>query len=233
MDRVLMGRANWLVNDGGGGKAEWLSGETKAVISERLLNIHFVHPHGINPPPGPYSAAELRWVAAHEIAHLQHRHRERTDVIAILLIALLSAMAFAAARKITNRDQNAAGAGLVPVFLALGFTLHFVLLPIQRNVWRVLENQADETALDLARDPDGTIAFTLHSSRGQPLVLDRWYHRLYRTHPDSMTRLRRAVDWKARNVPDKWSAQGLTGPIRVRWGDNLELVSDWPEKTAE
>lgn len=233
LDRVLMGQAKWLFKDGGGGRVEWLDGEAKAVISERLLNIHFIHPRGINPPPGPYSADQFRWVAAHEIAHLQHRHRERIDVIAILLIASLSAMAFGAARKITSRDESAAGAGLVPVFFALGFALHFVLLPIKQNVWRVLENQADATALDLARDPDGTIAFTVQSSPGQPLVLDRWYHVLYLTHPDNMTRLRRAVEWKARNDPDEWSAHGQTGPVRWRWGKQIKLVTDWPEKTAE
>jgi Peptidase family M48 len=233
MDRVLMGQPKTLMVDGGGGNAQWLGGEAKAVISERLLNIHMDNPRAISPPQGPYSAGEFRAVAAHEIAHIQHRHREWGDGATIILAALFAGLAFAVASKVTARADGEMGAGFLPVLLAVGLTLHFVLGPIQRNLWRVFENHADATALDLARDPDGRIAFTLHSSRGQPLVLDRWYHVLYRTHPDDMTRLRRAVEWKARNVPDDWSAQGLTGPIRVRQGDNLELVTDWPEKTAE
>jgi Peptidase family M48 len=233
MDRVLIGEATMLFRDGGGGRAEWLGGETKAIISERLLNIHFVHPRGISPQQGPYSAADFRWVAAHEIAHVRHRHREWADTVVLIMTALFTILAFVVARKVTMRDTEAPSAGLLPVFLAAGLALHFVLLPIQRNVWRVLENQADATALDLARDPDGAIAFTLQDARASRLVEDRWYHALYRTHPDNMTRLRRAVEWKASNAPEQWRAQGLTGPVRWRWRDELKLVTDWPEKAEK
>lgn len=233
MDRVLMGQPRMPMADGGGGIVQWLGGEAQAVISERLLNIHIVHPRAFSPPQGPYSAGEFRWVAAHEIAHVRHRHRELTDGAAVILAALFAGLAFAVARKITARGDGQMGAGLLPVFLALGLALHFVFLPMQRNVWRILENQADATALDLARDPAGAIAYTLQSARREPLVLDRWYHLLYRTHPDSMTRLRRIVYWKARNTAGEWSAQGLTGQVRTRWGDELEPVTDWPEKQAK
>lgn len=230
MRRVLVGEARTPLRDGGGGKVDWREGEAKAVISERLLNIHMMHPRAFNPPQGPYSAAEFRWVAAHEIAHLRHWHRQIGDGVVVIMTALFAALAFAVARKLTVRGDDPPGAGLVPLLFATGFALHFVVLPIQANLWRIFENQADAAALDLTRHPDGAITFTLQSARRKPLVMDRWYHVLYHTHPDHMTRLRRAVEWKAGNAPDKWRAQGLAGPVRTRSGSKLRLVTDWPEK---
>lgn len=232
MERVVLGTAAMPGSDGGGGKAEWLEGTTKAVISERMVNIHLVHPRAFNPPPGPYSAAELRWVAAHEIAHVKLRHLE-AGYIAILILTMVGTVsAFIGAGKITATGAGERSAGFLATFLTLGFTLHFVTIPIKQNMWRIMENQADATALDLARDPDGAIAFIRKDARRQPLVLDRWYHVLYRTHSDSMTRLRRVVEWKAVNKADSWRAQGLSGPVRTRWRDELDPVTDWPETPA-
>jgi FtsH-binding integral membrane protein len=232
MERVVLGTAAMPGNDGGGGKAEWLGGTTKAVISERMVNIHLVHPRAFNPPLGPYSAAELRWVAAHEIAHVQLRHLEVGYVIILILTVMGTLCAFIGAGKITATGAGERSAGFFVIFLALGFTLHFVTIPIKQNIWRIMENQADTTALDLARDPEGAITFIQQDARRQPLVLDRWYHVLYRTHPDGMTRLRRAVEWKAANKADTWRAQGLSGAIRTRWRDELDPVTDWPETPA-
>jgi hypothetical protein len=232
MDRVLMGQPEMLGGDGGGGKVEWIGGETKAIIGERLLNIHVLHPRVFNPPQGPYSAAEFRFVAAHEIAHVRHSHFEWVVAASLLLTALFAATAFILANQIHRRDLRSTGAGFLAMFLAFGFAANFVLMPIRQNLWRVLENQADATALDLARDPDGAITFILTNQRNVPLVLNRWYHLLYRTHPDNMTRLRRAVEWKAGNKADAWRAQGLSGPVRERWRDELQPVTDWPETPA-
>lgn len=230
MDRVLMGQPERLDGDGGGGKVEWIGGEAKAVIGERLLNIHMLHPRAFSPPQGPYSAADFRFVAAHEIAHVHHRHFEWVVAASLLLTALFAASAFVWANRIHRRDPRSTGAGFLAMFLALGFAANFVLVPIRQNLWRVLEDQADATALELSREPDGAIGFIAQSARGSPLALDRWYHALYRTHPDNLTRLCRAVEWKANNAPDQWRAQGLAGPVRTRWRDEFELVTDWPEK---
>lgn len=229
MERVLMGQPERLGGDGGGGKVEWIGGEAKAVIGERLLNIHMLHPRAFSPPQGPYSAADFRFVAAHEIAHVHHRHFESVVAASLLLTALFAASAYVWANRIHRRDPRSTGAGFLALFLALGFTANFVLVPIRQNLWRVLENQADATALELSREPDGAISFIAQSARGSPLVLDRWYHALYRTHPDNLTRLRRAVEWKTNNAPDQWRAQELAGPVRTRWRDEFELVTDWPE----
>lgn len=232
MERVVLGTAAMPGNDGGGGKAEWLDGTTKAVISERMVNIHLIHPRAFNPPLGPYSAAEFRFVAAHEIAHVQLRHLEAGYIAILILTMVGAASAFIGAGKITATSAGERNAGFLAAFLALGFMLHFAATPIRQNMWRIMENQADATALDLARDPDGAITFILANQRNVPLVLNRWYHVLYRTHPDNMTRLRRAVEWKAVNKADAWRAQGLSGPVRERWRDELEPVTDWPETPA-
>lgn len=235
MDRVLMGQPK-LFRAAGGGEADWRGANVKAVISEKLLNIHALHPRSFRPVPIPVTAAEFRFVAAHEIAHLRHHHVEWATFASLItaILGVTLAAAFAR-RRCSSGDpaQDDPSAGFLAIFLALGFTLHFVHVPIRINLQRVFENQADATALDLAHGPDGVLAYTMQDARGQPLVLDRWYHVLYLTHPDSMTRLRRAVEWKARNDPDEWSAHGQTGPVRWRWGKQIKLVTDWPEKTAE
>jgi hypothetical protein len=186
-----------------------------------------------SPPPVPATAAEVRFVAAHEIAHLRHHHVEWSALASLIFTILCVSLAADLARKRAPHgaaERRDTTAGFLAVFLALGFALHFVHVPIRINLQRAFENQADAAALDLARDPDGAIAFTLNEERDEPLVLDRWYHVLYTTHPDNLGRLRRAVEWNARNAPDAWRAQGLTGPVRWRFGDKVKLVSDWPEK---
>jgi hypothetical protein len=235
MERVLMGQPKPLRADGGG-EANWHGSSVKAVISERLLNIHALHPRSFSPPPVPATAAEVRFVAAHEIAHLRHHHVEWSALASLIFTILCVSLAADLARKRASQgttERRDTTAGFLAVFLALGFALHFVHVPIYINLQRAFENQADATALDLARDPNGAIAFTLNEGRGEPLALDRWYHVFYRTHPDNLTRLRRAVEWKTRNESDTWRAQGLTGPVRWRFGDEVKLVTDWPEKTGK
>ena len=58
---------------------------------------------------------------------------------------------------------------------------------------------------------------------------ESWYDALFRTHPDDLSRIRRALEWKAANTPDAWSASGLAGEVRQRSGDWLDPITDWPE----
>lgn len=234
MTRVLVGVPPGL--DGGlyEARAQWHNGSTKAVMSERLLNIHWAHPRVYNPPLIPIKAAEFRAVTAHELAHLKHRHFEWQMVLVAIFVAMFAGLARRLACHLSSRFDGQATSGsptaqALALFLALSFALHFVHLPIHRNVVRIMEHQADATGLELARDPDGAASFHAKAARGGALVRDRWYHLLYRTHPDGLTRIRRAMEWKAANPPTDWTANGLAGELRQRSADWLDPVTDWPE----
>ncbi len=238
MDRVLVGKKiHWLPNMHEA-RADWHDGETKAIMNQGMLNIFRANPRNRSYFK-PFTAAEFRAVAAHEIAHLEKRHLEWRLVVFALVVMCFSVLAAGlaeklAARKIeTGDDDNVRHAIFWPSFLAAGFALYFVALPISINFHRVMENQADARGLELARDPDGAAELALRFARGKPLDWPRWYHTLYNTHPDSLTRITRAMEWKAQNTPDVWSATGWSGPVQERYGDEFIPHEGWSETGTE
>ncbi|MEM6493113.1 MAG: M48 family metalloprotease [Pseudomonadota bacterium] len=234
MKRVLIGVPDKLGAGLYDARAGWHKGSTKAVMSERMLNIHWAHPRVYKLPLIPITAAEFRAVTAHELAHLKHRHSEAQIALVAVFVTMFVGLTWRSSRHLSSRFDalNAASpstAQSLVLFFAFGFALHFVHLPIHRNLVRIMEHQADAMGLELARDPDGAASFHAKAARGGALVQDRWYHLLYRTHPDDLSRIRRAMEWKAVNQPGNWTATGLAGELRQRSADWLEPITDWPE----
>lgn len=206
-------------------KAEvtWHDGSIKVIMNEAMLNLLPLAPKNYSPPYKPWTAAEFRAVLGHELAHYSGYHWH-WRVLALLILSLVLAGASwrSARRLVADRDGAAALerssiAVTLVLFVATGFMLlAIVAKPAHANFSRFFENQADAAGLDLARDPDGMAQLALRFSRTSPLERREWYHYLYWTHPDSRTRLERAVAWKLRNRPDRWTTQGLSGAVRDR-----------------
>ena len=234
MDRVLVGRKVHFSFDLKEARAGWHDGGTKAIMNQGMLNIFRTNPE-FRPGFKPFTAAEFRAVAAHEIAHLEKRHLEWRLVIYALIALLFTTLAAVMAKKLAARkieagdDDTLNPAIFWSNFLAIGFALYFVAQPITINFHRIMENQADARGLELARDPDGTAELVLRFARGKPLERPRWYHTLYITHPDNLTRIRRAMEWKAANTPDVWTATGWSGPVQERYHDEFIPHEGWDE----
>ena len=101
--------------------------------------------------------AELRFVAAHELAHDVLHHRWRLVVVGTVLLVLSLAIVHLAAVAILRRMRPATAADLrdpadLPVLVLASTLVGFVISPIALATNRSIEREADRFALELTRD---------------------------------------------------------------------------------
>jgi STE24 endopeptidase len=223
-DRIHMGEQKLFSGGLMDAHAIWWRGKPQAILSERLFNVVPVPPQNIRPPYRPVTAAEVRAIAGHELAHLRLMHLYFMPAILIGLAWLLAWLACAGTRALVSKfgpSWRVAGstdpAALPAIALTFGIAF-YASLPLSNAVGQAAEIQADAAGLDIARDPDGAAALAMREARGRPIshpVVEQW---LFYDHPSPLHRIRHAMAWKARHRAATWSATGLSAPITVgRW----------------
>jgi STE24 endopeptidase len=110
---------------------------------------------------GRFTPAEIRFVAAHEAAHLQRRHALR-GLAWFALFAL--PCAFVAAR-ITERGGGPAEPSAIPLLLLAVAVLQLAALPVVGAITRRYEAEADWLALERTRDPAAATSLFARFSR--------------------------------------------------------------------
>ena len=146
---------------------------------------------------GRFSAGEVRFVVAHELAHLARRHIWKGIAWGVLIgVPILLAVAFVTARRGGLRNP-----GTVPLALLTVTVAALVLSPLQNAVSRRYEAEADWVALQATHDPA--------AARGlfkEFVVLDLqdpappgWVHVFLETHPSALARIEQAEAWKRLN----------------------------------
>jgi STE24 endopeptidase len=147
-----------------------------------------------------FSPAEIRSVVAHELAHVKHRDVPR----GLLWLAIVAPAGTFLVQRLTERIEPGARAGrrAGPAVLpaaALSLGLVSFVLGIAGNVQsRKVEAAADAYSLDLARDPNASIAVdrklaTQNVSDPDP---PDWAHVLFGTHPKTVDRIGYALTWE-------------------------------------
>lgn len=238
MDRIHIGKQERFLGSRLDAHANWVDGAQRVVIGESFFNTLPFSPAIISPSFVPMTAAEVRAVAGHELAHISHNHLYWLNGVSALLTFLLAWLAhFSITRSVRQNPElrSVGDLSTAPVIAAMFSIAIFALTILQVNIHRIAENQADATGLDLARDPDGFARLALRDNRTRPLKRESLVEGLVITHPDGETRIQRAMDWKAVNTPTKWQSTGLSGPVRVRCaGDQMVSVSetDWKRRNV-
>ncbi|KLE34115.1 M48 family metallopeptidase [Aurantiacibacter luteus] len=225
-DRVYLGEAQPMLGLDIA-QARWLGGRQVAIIGEPFFNTLRISPEAYSPRYRPVTAAEVRAVAAHEIAHVKHDH-----AVLLPLLLTLAAILFAWLAALLLRRGGidvAKRANLPLVALAFG-AMACALLPVRANLWRVAENQADATGLDIGRDPEGFALLAVRLARGGQLDWQPVTHALLATHPDPLDRIERAAAWSRDNAAADWRAEGLAGPVRMRVRQGDFTYYDWPDE---
>ena len=225
-DRVYLGEAH-VMKGLDIAQARWHRGRQVAIVGEPYLNTLPLPPERYNPPYRPVTAAEARAVAAHEIAHVAHNHLVILP-LALTMIAFLLAWLVAVALRRRGLDGSAR-TSLPIVLLAFGAAL-CAMMPVRANLWRVAENQADATALDIGRDPHGFALAMVRLARGKELDWLALTHTLLITHPDPLERIERAARWSRKNEAARWNAKGFSGPVRHRTGHESFKYVDGAEQ---
>jgi STE24 endopeptidase len=146
---------------------------------------------------GRFTDREVRFVAAHELAHLARDHILKSiGWFTLFLIPILGVAAY-----LTERRGGLRNAGTVPLALLAIVAVQLIALPLQNAITRRYETEADWIALTATRDPGsarGLFKEFAHTSLQDPSP-PWWAHLLLDDHPSSLERIEQAAAWRARN----------------------------------
>jgi STE24 endopeptidase len=141
----------------------------------------------------PFALRNIRFVVAHELAHVARNHVLRGIAwFALLLVPVLIAIAYLV-------DVRRAAA--VPLALLLVALAQLALLPVRNAISRRIETEADWTALESTRDPAaarGLFRGFVTTSLEDPSP-PGWLHVLLDDHPTPLQRVELARAWAERN----------------------------------
>jgi STE24 endopeptidase len=148
--------------------------------------------------------SELRFVVAHEVAHLKRNHvikgiAFRTAGAAGVLL-LIGALLKLTTRKARSPDANVSMSESLPAFFFYLNVILFLTMPIEAALSRRIERAADAYALELTQDPEGAarlfekVARKNLSDLNPPPLARFWLH----THPPILERIEEALRRKER-----------------------------------
>ena len=135
---------------------------------------------------GRFAAGEIRFVAAHELAHVERRHLWK----GLAWFALLAVPGVFLLAWITDR-LGGMGPRLVPLGLAFTFAWILVTQPLANAVSRRYEAEADWLALQATRDPESGLALDRNFVRTALADPDppAWVTFWWGTHPTPIDRI--------------------------------------------
>ncbi len=101
--------------------------------------------------------------------------------------------------------RDSADPAVTPLFSVL-FTLYLLgMTPVLNSLTRIHESQADAFGLDAARDPDGFASIAMKLSEYRKIEPSPLEEMVFFDHPSGATRVRMAMEWKARHASGKAS----------------------------
>ncbi len=89
----------------------------------------------------------------------------------------------------------------IPVLSIILAVFFMLATPLTNGIIRVQENQADAFGLEVAREPDGFARSAMRLSEYRKSEPTAFEEAIFNTHPSGRTRVNRAMQWKADNVP--------------------------------
>jgi STE24 endopeptidase len=143
---------------------------------------------------GRVPAGEIRFIAAHELAHVTRHHLWK----GLAWFALLAVPLVLVVAEVTRRLGGLAEPGAVPLAVLTVVALQLALLPFANTVSRRYEAEADWVALQATRDPDAARSLFrrfAETNLGQPDP-PRWSRPLLGTHPTLLERVELAEAWR-------------------------------------
>jgi STE24 endopeptidase len=151
---------------------------------------------------------ETAAVMAHEIGHYKLGHLPwriaAFSVLALFVFWVSSRLApillarFGSAWKVRDLSDVAA----FPVLAVIFAVVQLAITPITNSVIRIQESQADVFGLELAREPDGFASAAMRLSQYRKIEPGPIEEMLFFTHPSGATRVRMAMEWKAKNLAE-------------------------------
>ena len=168
------------------------------------------------------SPAEVKAVMGHELGHYVLGHVWRL----ILEFALIFLAAFLILWWLTPRllarhgarwgVSDVADPAVLPLFSAIAAIYALVMTPVLNTIIRSGESEADAFGLDAAREPDGFASTAMKLSEYRKIEPSPLEEAWFFDHPSGRTRVRMAMDWKARHLaelPPEQRAMVIPKPV--------------------
>ena len=154
------------------------------------------------------SEAEIAAVTAHEFGHYVLGHNWRLLVTIGLLAGVVFFLLHRLVPRLVRRHGRRWGIdsprdpASMPVFGMALTVLGLLTTPVTNTIVRLNESAADAFGLELAREPDGFAMAAMRLSEYRKIEPGLLEEALLYDHPSGATRVRMAMEWKARNMPD-------------------------------
>jgi STE24 endopeptidase len=152
--------------------------------------------------------AEVKAVMGHEMGHYVLGHVWKT-ILALSLIILVAGLIlwkvtpWALARRGGRwRIESVADPAVVPLFAIILTLFVLALTPVLNTLVRTHESEADAFGLEAAREPDGFASTAMKLSEYRKIEPSPLEEALFFDHPSGRTRVRMAMDWKARHLAE-------------------------------
>jgi STE24 endopeptidase len=150
------------------------------------------------------SPEAVRAVMGHEIGHYTLRH----NVSGLLLGSIVILFTFAAVhfifRAVAKNERwgirDIADPAGLPLIMAIIAAIGIVTGPMQRNLTRFNEQQADMFGLNAAREPDGFAQAALMLSEYRKMEPGLLEEIIFYTHPSGWNRVHNSMVWKANEI---------------------------------
>jgi STE24 endopeptidase len=154
------------------------------------------------------SPAEVKAVMGHELGHyvLGHVWRLILEFSLVYLVGLLL-LWWLTPRLLARFGgrwgvRDTADPAVAPVFTAIFSIYLLAMTPVLNTIVRSGESEADAFGLDAAREPDGFAATAMKLSEYRKIEPTPLEEALFFDHPSGRTRVRMAMDWKARHLAE-------------------------------
>lgn len=154
------------------------------------------------------SPAEVKAVMGHEMGHyvLAHGWRLILSFSAFILLVLLL-LWWLTPRLLARHGarwgiESVSDPAIVPLFALIVTIVGLAATPLLNTLIRTQESQADAFGLEAAREPDGFASTAMKLSEYRKIEPGPIEEILFFDHPSGRTRVRMAMEWKARHLAE-------------------------------
>lgn len=162
------------------------------------------------------SPGSVRAVTGHEVGHYVLQHTWSLLTMFALFVAVMFMLLDWGFRALSRNERwgirgldDPAG---LPLAIALLSVIGVIATPINNNITRFHEHQADLFGLNAARQPDGFAEAALLLSeyrKMEPTPFEEW---MFYDHPSGYARIHMAMEWKAHEMAAGRYPLGPGGP---------------------
>ena len=152
--------------------------------------------------------AEVKAVMGHELGHYVLGHIWRSVIVLVLIVVAGLFLLWWLTPRILARYGPRWGVrgvddpAVVPLFAAIFTLFMLAMTPVTNTLIRMNESDADAFGLDAAREPDGFASIAMKLSEYRKIEPGALEEALFFDHPSGRTRVRMAMEWKARHLAE-------------------------------